>query len=106
MYINLIISLFSLLPLSMILGNFMINLNIIVIDLIFLSVCLIQKNGNGVKIDFFNYIIFYFYLIINSIFNYYQNPSYEIDGIIRSVSFIKFILFLYSFQLLIPNKMH
>ena len=41
MYLNLIISLFSLLPLSMILGNFMINLNIIVIDLIFLSVCLI-----------------------------------------------------------------
>lgn len=105
MYINLIISLFSLLPLSMILGNFMININIIVIDLIFLSVCLTQKKWEWCKGKFFlTILIFYFYLIINSIFNYYQNPSYGIDGIVRSVSFIKFIIFLYSFQLLIPNK--
>ena len=53
MYLNLIISLFSLLPLSMILGNFMINLNIIVIDLIFLSVYLIQRKWEWCKDKFF-----------------------------------------------------
>ena len=105
MYLNLIISLFSLLPLSMILGNFIINLNIILIDLIFLFVCLTQKKWEWCKDKFFLFIsIFYLYLIVNSVLNYYQNPSYEIDGIIRSISFVKFILFLYSFQLLIPNK--
>ena len=67
MYLNLIISLFSLLPLSMILGNFMINLNIIVIDLIFLSVCLIQRKWEGCEDKFFLNILYFI------LFNYKLN---------------------------------
>ena len=107
------IFLFSILPISLILGNFAINLNILIIDILVLYQCFKTKNWDWTKDKFFKLlIIFYFFLIINSIISYYSffSQYYIISshassaGLIRSLTFIKFILFAYSFKILILEK--
>jgi len=105
MYLFSVITLFSFLPISMMMGNFVINLNIILLDVLLILTCIIQKKWSWCKTkSFYLLLLFYFYLIFNSLFNYYQNNIYGIDGILRSVSFIKFLFFIYSFKVLIPRK--
>ena len=101
------IFLVSILPISVILGNFAINLNIILIDILMLFLCFKDKNWRWLKNIYFKILItIYFYLVINSIFNYFIDKTYGLDGIFRSIGFIKFILLGFSLNILIRNNKH
>ena len=99
------LSLFSLLPISMILGNMVLNINILLIDIILLYYCVINNYWSWLKSKLFIILItLYSYLIINSLIAYQNEPSFGPEGIIRSLGFIKFIIFSFSFQILINEK--
>jgi len=99
------ISLFSFFPVSFILGNSSINLNVFFIDFLLLYSCYKFKNWNWLKDKIFRLlIIFNFYLIINSIFFHYLTDYSNYDGLVRSFSFIKYIFLAYAFRLLIKDK--
>ena len=101
------IFLLSFLPISLILGNFAVNLNIYLIGLFLLYHCYKTKNWNWIKDDIFKLlIIFYFYLIINSVVFYYLDTTEynNSDGLFRSLTFIKFVFLAYAFKLLVTEK--
>ena len=104
--INIItIILFSFFPISFILGNPSVNLNIILINILFLYYCYEFKSWAWLKDKFFRLLlIFYFYLIINSIIFHHLTNYSNYDGLIRSFSFIKFIFLTYAFQQLVEDK--
>ena len=105
MFNKISIFLFSILPITLILGNFAINLNILIIDLFALYFCFKIKNWNWTREKFFKLlIIFYLFLIINSLVSYYFSSHATNAGLIRSITFIKFVLFAYSFRILITNS--
>ena len=99
------VTLFSFFPISFILLNSLINLNIFFIDFLLLYNCYIFKDWDWLKDKIFRLlVIFNFYLIINSIiFNDLTNYS-NYDGLIRSFSFIKFIFLTYALRLAIKDK--
>jgi len=111
-----IIFLFSFLPISLILGNSAINSNILIIDLFFLLTCYRQKQWSWIRNKYFYFFIsIWIYLVINSIIseNYavslFDTIRKEIvypenDSIIRSVGFIRFIIFLFSVQYFFFNS--
>jgi len=101
----LIVYLFSLLPISLIIGNSILNLNIFLIDLILLIYCWNTNYWIWLKDNIFRIlIIIYLYLVVNSIYNYSLNQNYGFDGIIRSLSFIKFIFLSFSLKIMITQK--
>ena len=96
--------LFSLFPISFILGNPSINLNIFFIDFLLLYNCYKFKDWNWLKDKIFRLlIIFYFYLIINSTVFHYLTDYSNYDGLVRSFSFIKYIFLAYAFRVLIKD---
>ena len=116
LYKQFIIFLFSFLPLSLILGNTAINLNIIIIDLFFLFTCYHQKKWAWIKNKYLYFFIFiWIYLILNSIIseNYAASVFDTIrkktvypqnESIIRSVGFIRFVIFLFAVQYFFINS--
>ena len=99
------VTLFSFFPISFILGNSSINLNIFFIDFLLLYNCYILKDWDWLKDKIFRLlIIFNFYLIINSIVFHYLTGYSNYDGLVRSFSFIKYIFLAYAFRLLIKDK--
>ncbi len=99
------IILYSFFPISFILGNSSINLNIILINILFLYNCYEFKSWAWLKDKFFRLLlIFYFYLILNSIIFHYLTNFSNYDGLIRSFSFIKFIFLAYAFRQLVDDK--
>jgi len=105
MFNKISISLFALLPISLILGNFAINLNILIIDIFTLYFCYIKKNWDWTKEKFFKLlIVFYIFLIFNSLYSYYLYIHQTNSGLIRSLTFIKFIIFAYSFKILVTDS--
>ena len=105
MFNKISIFLFTLLPISLILGNFAVNLNILIIDILTLYLCFIKKNWDWTKEKFFKFlIIFYIFLIFNSLYSYYFSTHETNSGLIRSLTFIKFIIFAYSFKILIVDS--
>jgi len=99
------IYLFSLFPISLIIGNSILNLNIFLVNLILLIYCWKNNNWIWLKDKIFRIlIIIYIYLIINSIYNYSINNNYGFDGILRSIFFIKFIFLAFSLKILITQK--
>jgi len=111
-----IIFLFSFLPISLILGNGAINSNILIIDLFFLLTCYRQKQWSWTRNKYFYFFIFiWIYLVINSIISenvavsLFDSIRKEIvypknDSIIRSVGFIRFIIFLFAVQYFFFNS--
>ena len=97
---------FSIIPISLIFGNFAINLNIFIIDAFFIFFILIKhKQFDWIKSNLSKQLfLLYLFLILNSIFNYFLYPSYGLDGLYRSIGFIKFIFLIFSFQYLINKK--
>jgi O-antigen ligase len=105
-----IIFLFSFLPISLILGNSAINSNILIIDLFFLLTCYHQKQWLWIRNKYFYFFIFiWIYLVLNSIIS--ENVAGDLfdpirkkivypknDSIIRSVGFMRFIIFLFAVQ--------
>ena len=110
-----IIFLFSFLPISLILGNAAINSNILIIDLFFLFTCYRQKQWSWIKNKHFYFFIFILiYLILNSIIvdNYATSVFDTIrkkivypqrESIIRSIGFIRFVIFLFAVQYFFIN---
>lgn len=112
-----IIFLFSFLPISLILGNTVVNSNILIIDLFFLFTCYRQKQWVWTRNKYFYFFMtIWIYLILNSIIseNYetigvFDTIRKEIvytenDSIIRSIGFIKFIIFLFAVQYFFFNS--
>ena len=92
-------------PLSLMLGNLMININIFFIVILIFIKSINDQNFNWVKNKYFKILmIIYFYLIINSLYNFYLDRSLDASGIIRSLGFIKFIFLTLSFSILIKDK--
>jgi len=87
---------YSLLPFSLMFGNALININIIFINLIFIYECLKYRNFNFIKERFFLFLILiWIFLIVNSLLNL-NRTSETYDGLIRSLSFLRFILLVYA----------
>ena len=110
-----IIFLFSFLPISLILGNSAINSNILIIDLFFLLTCYRQKKWSWIRSKYFYFFIsIWTYLVINSITSENPGSGFDItikemvypqkDSIIRSVGFIRFIIFLFAVQYFFFNS--
>ena len=93
---HLFLFLYSIIPLSLIVGNAFININIILIDIFFIYECIKYRNFNFAKEKIFLFLVFiWFYLIINSTLNISITiESY--DGLIRSLNFIRFIILIYA----------
>jgi len=110
-----VIFLFSFLPISLILGNSAINLNILIIDLFFLLTCYRQKQWSWIRNKYFYFFIsIWIYLVINSVIS--ENVAVSLfdpirnkivypgnDSIIRSVGFIRFVVFLFAVQYFFIN---
>jgi len=101
---------FSILPFSIIIGNASININILLIDILFLTYCLKFNEWKWVKRDVFLYlIIFYIFLILNSFYSYFilfenqKNFFWNDDSIVRSFLFIKYILLVFAFSILLTD---
>lgn len=93
-----IILIFSLIPLSFILGNLFINLNIILIDFFFLILCFKNKKWDWLKEKIFILIfLFYIYLIFNSFFSI-QNPVGDYFSVQRSLGFLRYIILIFAVQ--------
>jgi hypothetical protein len=93
---SIIVFLYSIIPLSLITGNASTNINIIIIDLIFIYDSFKYKNFSFIKERIFLFLIFiWFFLIINSILNI-NKTSETYYGLIRSLNFIRFILLVYA----------
>ena len=120
--------LFGILPISLAMGNAAININIFLIDLLFLIYCFKYKIWSWLKKDIFLYlIVLYIFLNLNSLFSYFilfENQTkpfwldgvltfynddiilkfHENDGIRRSFFFIKFILLVFAFSFLLNDN--
>jgi len=101
----LVFVIFSLFPLSYILGNLAININIILADLSLIFYSIIFNDWKWTKDKFFKLLlIIQFYIIFNSIYSIF----FKIDenlyvGLYRSIGFLRYILLIFSFSLI--NKL-
>ena len=103
--------LFGVLPISLIVGNAAININILLIDILFLIYCSKHQLWSWVKKDIFLYlIILYVFLILNSLYSYYfvlENQTkifYYDEGILRSFLFIKYLLLVFASSIFLKNE--
>ena len=111
-YEKLLIYFFSLFPIAFLLGNAAININIVIIDLSFLIICLYQKKWSWLKDKYFFFIfVIWIYLIITSItVNIADETMNQIkvfskfDSIIRSFTFIKYIILIFAVEHLFLNN--
>ena len=102
---NFIIILFATLPIAIIIGNFFINFYLLSIFLIFIVNVLQTKNFTWLTNKSFIILsILYLYICINSLINYYINPSFGYDGITRSLFFLKFLILFPAVPLLLNKK--
>jgi len=102
---NFIIILFATLPIASILGNFFLNFYLLCIFLLFTFNIFKTKNFIWFKdIEFKILFIFYLYICVNSLINYYNIPARGLDGITRSILFLKFLILLPAIPLLIDKK--
>ena len=105
-----LVGLFAFLPISLILGNAISNLNIFLIDIYFLAFCLYKKNWNWSKnIFFYSFILIWIYLIFNSLLNpMIINEEYNIFNtyhpLNRSIFFIRFIIFIFAFEFFLRSS--
>ena len=120
--------LFGILPISLAMGNAAININIFLIDLLFLIYCFKYKIWSWLKKDIFLYLmVLYIFLNLNSLFSYFilfedQTKPFWLDGVLtfynddiilkfhendgirRSFLFIKFILLVFAFSFLLNDN--
>lgn len=101
-----VIFFFSFLPISIIIGNAAVNLNILIINIFFLLYCFQYNYWTWLKNKTFLYLILiYFFLIFNSIYSFYFLIENEIGGVVRSILFLKFILLVFAFSTLLNNNL-
>ena len=98
----------SLLPLSFILGNLAINLNVLII--VFFCIFLFIKQGDKRKIELILFdkliIIFFLYIFLVSIFNYLilSDDVHKYQLILKTFSYIRYLLFYFSLRFLMEKK--
>ena len=96
---------FSIIPISFILGNSALNFNILLINSLFIFFVIKNNKWEWCKSFTFKILIsLYLFLVLNSYFNYILNPTFGFDGLFRSIGFLKFIILIFSFQYLIYEK--
>jgi O-antigen ligase len=102
--------LFSILPISIIIGNASININILLIDILFLIYCLKFKLWSWIKKNVFLYLlVLYIFLVLNSFYSYFilfdnqKNSFWSDDSILRSILFIKYVLLVFAFSILLKD---
>ena len=79
-FFNIPVILFSFLPLFLITGPFLSDLSISLISLLFLIYCVKQKNFSYFKNKYFYFfLVFWSYLIFNSIINNFNLDSFKIS---------------------------
>ena len=91
---------FSFIPISFILGNTILNTNIILCSLTLIAYSTIYKNWTWTKNDLFIYLlIIWIYLILNSLYAIFFkiDHNYLYGGLIRSLGFIKIVFFFLLF---------
>ena len=110
------IYLFSLLPISLMLGNTVINSNILIIDIFFLFICYRQKKWSWIKDKYFYFFLtIWIYLIFNSVYSAniitdtfdfikYETVFPQKESVIRSVGFIRFVIFVFAVQYFFVNS--
>lgn len=93
--------LFSILPISLVLGTLVSEFVILLINILFLSILFKKKNFGYFfsKIEYKLLFVLYFYLIFSLIFS-----SNFFSSFTRNFFFIRFIIFFISFRYLIDNK--
>ncbi len=100
--------LLSLIPVSFILGNLAINLNILLI--VFFSIFLLikEKDNSKIELNLFDkfIIIFFLYIVLVSIFNYFKisDDVHKYELIFKTFSYIRYLFFYFSLRFLMDNK--
>ena len=99
-FYNVPVVLFSLLPFLLITGPFLSDLSISIITIIFLIYCLKRKNFSFFKNKYFYFfLIFWLYLIINSLFN-----NFNIDSLKISFFYFRYGVFVIAMYNLLEHK--
>ena len=94
---------FSFLPLSLILGNLAININIVLIDLSLILYSVLLNDWKWTKTKLFkSLILIQIYLIFSSVYSiiFKIDHQYVYEGLYRSVGFIKYVILVFSFSIL------
>ena len=94
---------FCFLPISHILGNTILNGNIILCNIVLLTYSIKKRDWEWIRSDLFKWLlILYFYLIFNSLYSilFKIDHAYVYSGFFRSLGFIKYIIFTFSFYTL------
>ena len=101
-----LIALFGFLPVSIIIGNLFLNINILLLNLALIIYCLKKNIWKWLKTLKFKYlIVVYLYFVLNSIYSfYYLNLDNDYEGVVRSLSFIKFVLLIYAFEIFLTER--
>jgi O-antigen ligase len=104
-----VLIIFGLLPVSLILGNLAININIVCANLLLIIYSILFKDWDWVKDKFFKLLlIIQIYLIFSSTYaiifkfdhQYVLDKGLEFNGLYRSISFLKYLLLIFSFSLI------
>jgi O-antigen ligase len=95
------------LPVSYILGNLALNLNILLIVLI--SVIIFFTRDAKFKVVFFDKIIliYFIYILFVGVFNYFETFSVSKNDqiIIKSISYLRYLLFYFAIRILIGSRL-
>ncbi len=99
------IFIFATLPIAIIIGNFFINFYLFSIFVLFLVHIFKNQDFKWLKDKNFKLLLFlYIYICLNSFLNYFINPLFGFDGIIRSLLFLKFLVLFPAIPRLIENE--
>ena len=105
LYSSLLLSFF---PISFILGNLAINLNIILIILFSLFIFKIEREDNKINLVFFDKLIIFFfvYIFFVTLLNYIKLPQSDQSNqlIIKSFSYLRYLIFYFSIRYLIKKN--
>ena len=101
-----LIAVISFLPISIIIGNLFLNINILLLNLTLIIYCFKNNIWKWLKTLKFKYlIVVYLYFVLNSIYSFYNfNLDSDYEGVIRSLGFIKFILLIYAFEIFLTKR--
>ena len=100
--------LLSLIPLSFILGNLAINLNILLIILFCIFLLIKERDKSKIELILFDkfIIIIFLYIFLVSTFNYFKisDDAHKYQLILKTFSYIRYLLFYFSLRFLMNNK--
>ena len=89
------VSLITLLPLTIFIGSSVMNLNVILLDLIFLFEIFKKKKVNFLKNNTFYFLIFLWFVLIANLIFVSIDPS---RSLLRTVGFFRFIIFIFALK--------